>query len=310
MDIVESLSQHLQLTPNVVKAFLLRAPNKYKIYSIPKRAGGRRTIAQPSKELKIYQSAFLELFTFPINSSSMAYVKGVSIKDNAQMHRYNSFLLKMDLENFFNSITPELLFSNWSKSGVILGESDELHLKKLLFWCPSKRAAGKHILSVGAPSSPSISNSVMCNFDELMQKICKEKQIVYTRYADDMTFSTKHKDILFQMPKMVELCLRSHFGNNILINNQKTIFSSQAHNRHVTGVTIDNNSNLSLGRNRKRYIKHLIHQYMISNLDEKDLEYVCGLLAHAKHIEPLFLKRLESKYSHEVIQNLLKRLPK
>jgi retron-type reverse transcriptase len=236
----------------------------------------------------------------------MAYVKNTSIKDNATKHKDNNYLLKMDFENFFNSITPAILIETWAKQNVHLDPLDRHYLIKLLFWCPSKRAAGKHILSVGAPSSPYISNTVMYTFDELLQSICKTKRIVYTRYADDMTFSTMKKDILFEIPKIVEQCLQSHFGNRLSINIQKTVFSSKAHNRHVTGITLDNNSNLSLGRKKKRYIKHLIHQYTLAKMDEGDLLHIRGLLAHAKHIEPSFIRSLEKKYSSEIMLNLVK----
>ena len=115
------------------------------------------------------------------------------------------------------------------------------------------------MLSIGAPSSPLVSNFFMYQFDCVLSKLCIEREIIYTRYADDLTFSTKHKDVLFVLPQLVKENLNDLFGNAIRINRKKTKFSSKAHNRHVTGITINNDGKISLGRERKRYIKHLVH---------------------------------------------------
>ena len=86
----------------------------------------------------------------------------------------------------------------------------------------------------------------------------------------------------------------------------KTKFSSKAHNRHVTGITINNDGKLSLGRERKKYIKHLVHQFQLKKLDKDKLHHLKGLLAFAKHIEPQFVKSLIQKYSIELINQIVK----
>ena len=119
-----------------------------------------------------------------------------------------------------------------------------------------------------------------------------------------MTFSTNHKDILFQIPDLIKGQLKILFGNAIKINRKKTKFSSKGHNRHVTGITITNDGNLSLGRERKRYIKHMVHQYLLEKLSRDDIFHLKGLLAFTKHVEPTFIKTLRTKYSVEVIDRI------
>lgn len=114
MSVIEKLALALKKSEAEVILFLSNAPKKYKVYTIPKRTSGHRVIAQPSKELKKYQRKYLELQELPIHDSAMAYREGLSIKDNANAHRSNRFLLKMDLENFFNSITSNLFWNVWA----------------------------------------------------------------------------------------------------------------------------------------------------------------------------------------------------
>lgn len=91
------------------------------------------------------------------------------------------------------------------------------------------------------------------------------------------------------------------------LNSLKTKFSSKAHNRHVTGVTITNDKKISLGRARKRYIKSLIFKYINSNIDLEDISKLKGLLSFSYSIEPTFILSLKSKYSAEVIDEIFEK---
>lgn len=305
MTLIEQLALGLQKSETEVARFLQSAPKRYKVYTIPKRTSGHRVIAQPSKELKKYQRKFLEIQQFPIHSSAMAYRKGMSIKQNAIAHKNNPYLLKLDLENFFNSISDKMFWEVWESILPLPSDQDKHILENLLFWCPSKKTGGTLVLSIGAPSSPLVSNFFMYQFDCAVSNLCVEKEIIYTRYADDLTFSTKNKDSLFVVPKLVKEKLTELFGGAIRINRKKTRFSSKAHNRHVTGITITNDGALSLGRARKRYIKHLVHQVQLNKLDTEDRQHLRGLIAFAKHVEPMFFQSLKRKYTSDLITQII-----
>ncbi|EPL5632120.1 TPA: retron St85 family RNA-directed DNA polymerase [Proteus mirabilis] len=305
MTLIEQLALELKKSEDEVGRFLQSAPKKYKVYTIPKRTSGHRVIAQPSKELKEYQRKFLEIQQLPIHGSAMAYRKGLGIKQNAIAHKNNPYLLKLDLENFFNSISTKLFWEVWKSILPLPTNQDMQTLENLLFWSPSKTTGGALVLSIGAPSSPLISNFFMYQFDCAVSNFCAENEIVYTRYADDLTFSTKHKDSLFVVPKVVKEKLAELFGGAIRINRKKTRFSSRAHNRHVTGITITNDGAISLGRERKRYIKHLVHQVQLNKLDTEGRQHLRGLIAFAKHVEPMFVQSLKRKYTSELITQII-----
>ena len=305
MKILSSLANKINTSENNVLSVLINAPNKYKVYTIPKRTHGRRTIAHPCKELKELQRAFIELQNFPVHANAMAYKKNYSIKDNALVHSKQQYLLKIDLSNFFNSITPTIFWEAWKNKWPLPSIIDVKLMENLLFWNRYADVKNDLVLSVGAPSSPAISNFCLYTFDEIMLRYCSEKSIFYSRYADDMTFSTNVKDALFSVPSFVAEKLKDCFSLKIFINNQKTVFSSKAHNRHVTGITITNDQTLSLGRNRKRYIKHLVHQYKLRKLNEDDIKHLKGLLAFANHIESRFIESLKNKYSVNLMQEII-----
>ncbi|HGS5189070.1 TPA: retron St85 family RNA-directed DNA polymerase [Vibrio parahaemolyticus] len=307
MNLVKRLARHLGKSEPEVIHFLADAPNKYRVYKIPKRSYGHRIIAQPTRELKQYQRAFLELYTFPVHSSATAYCKGKSIKDNALSHVKNHYLLKTDLENFFNSITPSIFWKSIETDSITtpkFSESEIDLVERLIFWRPSKLQGGKLVLSVGAPSSPTISNFCLYQFDEYLSLICKEQNISYTRYADDLTFSTCEKDVLHTVIPLIQSLLDYIFASELKLNRSKTVFSSKAHNRHVTGVTLSNEGKLSLGRERKRYIKHLVHSFKYGKLDDSEIRHLQGMLSFAKHIEPIFIDRLKEKYTNELIKRI------
>ncbi|MFA0116946.1 retron St85 family RNA-directed DNA polymerase, partial [Vibrio breoganii] len=305
MDLVQQLAKHLRKNESEVISFLVDAPNKYRVYKIPKRSHGHRVIAQPTKELKEYQRAFINIFKFPVHRSAMAYCEGKSIKENALAHVKNSYLLKVDFENFFNSITPAIFWQSIENCKVdvpVFTSQERKLVEQLIFWCPSKNKNGKLVLSVGAPTSPTISNFCLYEFDRFVSAVCNDQKITYTRYADDLTFSTNERGILYTIVHSIQQFLSTMFFNQLKLNHSKTAFSSRAHNRHVTGITLNNNDAISLGRARKRYIKHLINQFKYNLLDDSDIRHLQGLLAFAKHIEPSFIERLNSKYTLELIK--------
>ncbi|MEZ8941532.1 retron St85 family RNA-directed DNA polymerase [Vibrio alginolyticus] len=297
-----------QRNPNFIR-LLNRYPSRhYKVYKIPKRTFGFRTIAQPTPNVKQVQKLVISLLSEKVNvhPCATAYVQGKSIKDNASYHVKSEYLLKVDLENFFNSITPKMLFKALKKQSISLTDQDMLVLEQCLFWNMSKKLNGKLVLSVGAPSSPYISNVIMYSFDKRMSKICAKNNINYTRYADDLTFSTNTKGLLFGHLSEIRKLLKKEFGAKLTLNESKTVFSSKAHNRHITGVTITNNNKLSLGRDRKRYISALIHKFKHNQLSEDDIYHLKGLISHALHIESKFVHRMNKKYSKETLNSIRK----
>ncbi len=303
MQILQFLCNELAVTKQEISDFVASAPKKYKVYTIPKKSSGTRTIAQPSKRLKDYQRSLVKLLEtkLPVHDAAFAYKKNIGIKENAESHKESNYLLKMDFQNFFYSITPKLFFDVLITHNIEFTTLDKYLLEKILFFNRSKKTNGKLVLSIGAPSSPLISNFIMYFFDETISATCLSLNVVYTRYADDLTFSSNTKNTLFTLPALVKKALRNHFDGAITVNELKTVFSSKAHNRHITGITITNENKLSIGRQRKRYISSLIHRFSIQQLDQEYIKHLQGLIAFCLNVEPDFVERMKNKYSIETM---------
>jgi RNA-directed DNA polymerase len=307
MNLVQALCEDLVIPEGELWKFVLTIPRRYKKYTIPKRGSDKlRLIAQPSQEVKFIQRLLIDKLrgSLKIHSAAMAYEKNVGIRANALRHVENKFLLKMDFKDFFPSVTPELLFAITDSQNIRFEPNERILLEHALFWKMTRRS--KLRLSVGAPSSPFISNFVMSNFDSNMAAYCFARGIVYTRYADDITFTSNTKGILFEIPDKVKLALKTDCLGKIKVNSTKTVFASKATNRHVTGLVLTNESKLSVGRWRKREISSLIHKFKLSLLDTEETLRLKGLIAFAIHIEPDFIQRMKNKYSENIISEIMR----
>src|SRR5476649_1643328 len=196
MNIIKILAEKTLMPDLKIKAFLDSAPHRYKKYTIPKRNGGVREIAQPAKELKFMQRIISsELHKkLKIHENAYAYIENRDIKKNAFQHKDQAFLLKMDFCDFFHSIKPDDLNKCLIKNELEVNPENINYLRKLFFYKKTKKSA--LTLSIGAPSSPFLSNAIMFEFDTIVTKLCTENNITYTRYADDLTFSSNQKGIL------------------------------------------------------------------------------------------------------------------
>ena len=303
MNVIQYLGSTLHVPARTVEKFVSTAPHRYKIYYIPKRnGGGRRRIAQPSKELKSIQRLVLREFLqgLPVHDVATAYQSNSSIRRNAEFHKDNQYLLKMDFSDFFPSLRPPDLIQHVEKhlNKEIEGQ-DRWCLERLFFY--SNRQQQRTELSIGAPSSPFISNTLMYDFDCLISTECENRDITYTRYADDITLSTNVRQCLFEFPDVVVDFLANLEYPNVSINGAKTVFLSKKVNRHVTGLVLTNDGEISIGRSKKRFIRSLVHTFGLGKLDNEQTNYLRGYLSFVADVEPEFIDALIQKYGSDVI---------
>ncbi|RFC37258.1 MAG: Retron-type reverse transcriptase [Candidatus Nitrotoga sp. SPKER] len=302
------LQESLGLSDCLLNRLIQRAPHSYKIYTIAKRTGGQRTIAQPAKETKFIQRWLIQnIFNkLPVHECASAYKDGASIKKNANAHKNHSYVIKLDFKDFFPSITFSDLVKHIAKHlGHILRTQDIQDIARIS--CIRLHGKSDLCLSVGAPSSPVLSNTIMYNFDSEVSAWCTQQCITYTRYADDLTFSTNFKGGSSEIEAFVRSITQKLTYPSLRLNNNKTTHLSKKHQRRITGIIINNEGNLSLGRNRKREICALIHKFSLDLLPESEIFRLQGLIGFAKDVEPLFVARMRGKYSSKLIEEVLQK---
>lgn len=291
MNIVEKISDDLKLDLSYLSRIAQRSSYYYKDYKIPKKNGGERPVSQPSPELKTLQYWVVHnIFEkIPVSKAAYAYKKGDSIKKHAEFHCKSRFILHADICNFFPSIhskhLSEILKCNkdiFDSLGLDLNSSIQ-DINKICFRRDS--------LCIGAVSSPVISNIIMYSFDNALIEYCKEHQYIYSRYADDIYISSNN---YINKEVISFLCDELHkYG--FILNRSKTRFYSPKYKRKVTGLILGNNSQVSIGTERRIEIKKMIYNKLVNGVG--DSEKILGYLAYLKDIEPNTYNNLIIKYS-------------
>lgn len=175
------LSALLGRTPEYL-ASAVNAPHKhYREFTIPKRSGGARTVSAPYSTLLdcqkwIYENILAHVECHP---AAHGFVPNRSILTNANVHVSSRQILKIDLEDFFPSIKIGRVMSLFSDLGY--PDNVSFYLSSL---CSLNGA-----LPQGAPTSPALSNIICRQLDNRLAKAASRCDLVYSRYADDLTFS-------------------------------------------------------------------------------------------------------------------------
>lgn len=300
--LIQALLEATGLSEAQILRLIVRSPHTYKVYTIPKKSGGVRTIAQPAKETKFLQRWLMaNVFTaLPLHESATAYKTNTSIKKNAAAHKDNAYISKYDFENFFPSIKELDLVQHFTRHlSAQLSESDIKKVARLC--CIANKGSAERKLSIGAPSSPLLSNSVMYEFDSRIDSWCRANGFVYTRYADDLTFSTNAKGRSSEVEVEIGNVIASLAYPRIRLNKKKTVHLSKKYQRRITGLIINNDDQLSIGRDRKRTISALIHRHSLNMLTTVETYHLQGLLGFAKDIEPTFVMSMRRKYGSKIV---------
>lgn len=303
IDTMRFLSVELGLGPNAAAQLIRTAPERYAHFKIPKRSGGTRRISQPASELKIVQRAIVDqlLHGLPVHPAATAYTEGTSIRINAARHAENGPIKKYDFKDFFPSLT-EYAWIAYCENNQLCDRSNAIALGRLLFMRPP----GAQILrlSIGAPSSPFLSNILMYQFDRTIAERVAEHYVTYTRYADDMTFSAERTGYLTGVDKILRKTISEISTPKLRLNDDKTVTATTKFKREVTGLILTNDRRVSLGRDRKRDLRARIHHFKEGKLDIDQTVKLAGHMAFAKDVEPEFYTRMERVYGPDTLKAL------
>ncbi|ORO42095.1 retron Ec67 family RNA-directed DNA polymerase/endonuclease [Streptococcus oralis] len=245
--------------------YIIKTDNLYNSFTIPKKNGGERVIHAPKKELKFLQKKLADVLwechlesveskskdkNFKTPVLSHAFEKGKSIITNSQMHRNKKYILNIDLKNFFDS------FNFGRVRGFFIKDKD-FAVSPEIATVIAQIACYQGKLPQGAPSSPIITNLITRILDYRIVKIAKKYRFTYSRYADDMTFSTNRelnsnklrasKELDNFLTELEEVIVSSGFE----INPQKTRLSNNMQRQEVTGLVVNKKINV-----KREYVKN------------------------------------------------------
>lgn len=306
-----------------------RARRPYKVFHLKKRIPGRsrmRMICAPNGKLLKIQRWIVEniLRYTTAHEVSYAFHPGSRPFDAAQEHCGCAWLLKIDLEDFFHSISEGRIAAVFANLGfakllsfelarlVTVGcERSDARLDPAVRWpvIPYYQCKHEGMVPQGAPTSPMLSNLVMFRTDEILVRLAKAHGMKYTRYADDLAFSCGPGKDLVHVRRFTRLVLDQLNYAGFRPNHRKTAIRGPGTRRIVLGMLVDSDRP-RLTREFKDMIRLHLH-YLASPAHGPALHalarntsisgifhHVRGLIAWSQIVEPDFgaaaLKRFES----------------
>lgn len=160
-------------------------------------------------------------------------------------------------------------------------------------------------LVIGAPSSPILSNIMMHSFDSFASHYFEARDVIYTRYADDIFVSANESAALQEVEPFITELAQQHPYGTLLLNHSKTARLSKRARRTVTGLVITPENKVSIGRSRKKTIKSMIHKTINGKLNIQEIMSLQGLLSYTKSVEPEFLSCLFEKYGESTTLTIM-----
>lgn len=301
---MESLTDFAKLLGYLPKGlsyilYKLDESKKYRTFEIPKKSGDKRTIKAPEEQLLLLQERVAKLLyecVAEIRSenpkywhSSHGFQKKRTIVSNAEVHKRRRFVFNVDIEDFFGSI-------NFGRVRGFFISDKSFSLNPTVATLIAQIACHDNALPQGSPCSPVISNLIGNILDLRMLALARNARCTYTRYADDLAFSTNEK--LFPTEIAVNIFganweagkkLRKEVeGTGFKLNDTKTRMSLRQSRQTVTGLVV--NAKPNINRNYYRTVRSMCNSVFQTGLysrpvaDSEELTHnlnpLEGMLSH------------------------------
>ncbi|MGL2986424.1 reverse transcriptase family protein [Flavobacterium sp. RSSA_27] len=236
----------------------------YTQYIIPKKSGGSRQIEAPEERLKkiqkqlnfYLQAHYLwikprEVFGFVINPNDLEPF--CNIAENAKVHINHKQVLNLDIKDFFPSLTAAQVKQVFS--GPLFNFNEQMATAFTLL------TTYKGKLPIGAPTSPVLSNFICKALDNDLILFAKENHLNYTRYADDLTFSSQQTIETKTIDQIKALITKHH-----LVVNEKKVHLKGNHSKQiVTGITV--NTRINVDRKLLKKTRAMLHDLTVNGLE-------------------------------------------
>ncbi len=258
---------------------------KYTTFTIPKRSGGQREIKAPISSIKILQRKLNNILqqVYKHREPVHSYIYKHNVVSNARRHVNKKWVLNVDLMNFFPTISFQRIRGMFISKPYLLGEGAATVLAQLCC-CDG-------FLPQGAPTSPIISNIICSKLDSEIGRLAQQHKCLYTRYADDLTFSTNEAVFPESLAKkenggrvvIGDELTRVINANWFVINDNKIKLRAYDAHQEATGLTVNEKVNV-----RRRYVKQIramLHSWERNGLEQAQTDYVQKYLIK-KHRNP------------------------
>lgn len=219
----------------------------YKRFSIPKKNGGSRSIDAPKYALKTLQRKILWkiLEQADPGEAATAFVRKVSIRDNAERHAGKGCVIRIDLKDFFPSVSHKRIRRVFERLGYPYSVAQAL----------ANICSLKGFLPQGAPTSPTLSNLICKTMDKRYGQLSEKLDFTYSRYADDLVFSSNDRNFARLIPLFREIVRSEGF----VVNEKKLSIMKKGNRQMVTGMVVNEKPNVP--KEHLRLLRAAAHRY-------------------------------------------------
>lgn len=232
------------------------ASNRYKTFYISKKSGGLREINAPRYQLGIILHMLNIVFkaVYTPCKSTMGFAEGRSVVMNASIHTGHHYVFNIDLKDFFPSIPQARVWKRLQLPPFNL----PLEVANVVsgLCCHINAEGTQSVLPQGASTSPLLTNAVCDTLDRRLNGVARKFGVHYTRYADDMTFSSMHNvyqeggDFRKELERIIT-------EQGFTINEKKTRLQRDGERQEVTGLTV--NEKVNVARKYTRDLRCILH---------------------------------------------------
>ena len=260
----------------------------YHTFQIPKRSGGFREICAPEEELKQLQHSVMRMITkglrFLPHNAAHGFTKKRNCKTSLQVHQTakSRWFLKLDIKDFFPNTSFGNILTAMRDVYPFSEMSDDLK-GQIATLCTRNGKTPQ-----GAPTSPMITNMVMVANDVAITKYCKENNLIYTRYADDILISSRVNFDWEKVQQDIQNILKYYE-----LKTEKTRYGSFNGRNWNLGLMYNNQGKITVGHKKKQLVKNLVHNYM-TKPECKTYENwynLIGTVGYCAYIEPEYFEK-------------------
>lgn len=256
--------------------------HRYKQFNIKKKSGGMRQIIAPRNAsfmlmLRYVNEVFMAIYT--PSEYAMGFAEGRSVVTNASMHKGQNYVFNIDLKDFFPSIAQARVWKRLQLEPLCLKRPIANLLAGLCAMRVETVGGGaKYILPQGAPTSPVLTNMICDTLDRRLSGLARRFGLRYTRYADDITFSSMH-NVYQESGEFRQELKRIIEGQGFTINEAKTRLQKLGARQEVTGIIVSDKLNVT-----QKYVR-----------DIRNLLYIWGEYGYGVAADRFLTKYLREK---------------
>ena len=222
----------------------------YRSFEIKKKSGGMRIINAPYGDLLLLLECIdiLVKSIYKPHDSAYGFITGRSISDNAKLHTGKNYVYNIDLKDFFHSFEINRVKMGFCNNPFNLKDEKE-PIAYFLACLTTFTIDNRKVLPQGSPASPAITNLLCWRLDHRLSGLSKRFGMDYSRYADDITFSSQHNGYNGEFQKELKRIIKVE---NLTINPKKTRLQTKITRQEVTGLTVNSKVNVT-----RKYIKEV-----------------------------------------------------